>query len=174
MRRHIVLIGLPGSGKTAVGRLVAERLGAPFVDIDVLIVRRMQMPVTRVFGEFGEAKFREIERETVTNALAGSPSVICPGGGWAAQPGQLEAAKASSFVIYLRTLAMTAAKRAGDEAGRPLLGSEDVAERMRHLLHEREPFYLQADAEVKTDTQPIDRLAVEIVALAQARAGWHG
>ena len=89
MKRHIVLIGLPGSGKTTIGRLVAERLGTGFVDSDVIIVRKMQMPIARIFATQGELKFREMEKETMEQALAGPPSVLAPGGGWAVQPGQL-------------------------------------------------------------------------------------
>ena len=79
MKQQIVLIGLPGAGKTTVGALVAEKLGCPFVDIDAVIVRRMQMPVSRIFAELGETRFREVERETVNDALAAAPSVIVPG-----------------------------------------------------------------------------------------------
>ena len=90
MPRHIVLVGLPGSGKSTAGRLVAEALAAPLIDIDGLLVREMGMPVSQIFGMVGEARFREMERDAVNAALAAEPGVIVPGGGWAAQPGQLE------------------------------------------------------------------------------------
>ena len=172
MKRHILLVGLPGAGKTTVGRLVAQKLGAAFIDTDNMIVRKMQMPIARIFGEFGEPKFREVEREVMNSALGGPASVMSPGGGWASQPGQLEHARTNSLVIYLRTMALTAAKRAGGDGTRPLLVGEDPIEKMRQLLTEREPFFMQADCEVKADIKTAEQVAEEVVALAHERGGW--
>jgi shikimate kinase len=172
MKRHILLVGLPGAGKTSVGRLVAERLGATQVDADAVIVRKMQMPVNRIFAEHGETRFRQVESEVMQAALAGPSTILTPGGGWIAQPGALEAARAAgAFIIYLKTMALTASKRAGDGA-RPLLVGEDPVERMRQLLKEREPAYTQADVELKADVKSQATLADEIVALAREKAGW--
>ena len=172
MKRHIILVGLPGSGKTTIGRLVAERLGTGFVDTDMIVVRKMQMPIARIFAIHGEAKFRELEREAMTQALEGPPSVLAPGGGWAAQPGSLEEARANSFIVYIKTLAMTAAKRAGSDNTRPMLAGEDPVEQMRNLLKEREPVYATADAEIKNDVKTAEAAADEVVGLARERAGW--
>jgi shikimate kinase len=172
MKRHILLVGLPGAGKTSVGRLVAERLGATQVDADALIVRKMQMPVNRIFAEHGETRFRQVESEVMQSALGGSPAILTPGGGWIAQPGAFEAARgAGAFIIYLKTMALTASKRAGDGA-RPMLVGEDPVELMRQLLKEREPVYAQADVELKADVKSQATLADEIVALAREKAGW--
>ena len=172
MKRHVLIIGLPGAGKTTVGRMVAERLGTGFIDSDMIIVRKMQMPITRIFAVHGETKFREMEREAMTGALAGPPSVIAPGGGWVVQPGQLEGAKANSLVVYLKTMAMTAMRRSSTDATRPLLLTEDPMAKMRELMKEREPFFLQADCEVKNDNRTPEQVAEEMVKLAQERAGW--
>ena len=172
MKRHVVLVGLPGSGKSTVGRLAAERLGADFVDVDALIVRRMQMPVARIFAEFGEPRFRELEREAMDALLKADPAVLAPGGGWAVQPGALDASRPRAFVVFLRTPFATAASRVVDAEDRPLLLPNPL-ERMRRLAAEREPVYERADAEVRNDPpRTAAQAADDVVALARARAGW--
>ena len=173
MKRHVVLIGLPGSGKTTVGGLVAERLRAVFVDIDAVLVRREGKPVTMIFAEKGEAAFRDLERQEMETTLANGPAIIAPGGGWAAQPGALEGAKSRAFVVYLRTRPDTAAQRAGPEGTRPLLmGGESSVERMRQLLKERDAAYALADQKIDTDKKSAAQVASEVVRLAQTMAGW--
>lgn len=171
MKRHIVLVGLPGAGKTTVGKLVAEKLGAQVVDIDALVVRKMQMPVARIFAEHGESRFRAVEAEAMRQVVSGTPAVITPGGGWVAQPGALDDTRDTCFLVYLKTMATTAAKRSADY-GRPLLMHEDPLGKMRELLKEREPFYHQAHATVNADTKPPAALADEVVQLARTHAGW--
>jgi len=172
VKRHVLLIGLPGSGKSAVGRLVAEQLQAGFVDIDAIVERREGRPITMIFAEKGEAAFREMERKEVETALAGEPAVIAPGGGWAAQPGAIDAAKPHALVIYLHARPETATQRAAPEGTRPALSGEDPVARMRLLQKEREPFYRSAHAQVETDRKSPPQVATEVVRLAQSSAGW--
>ena len=172
MPRHIVLIGLPGSGKSTVGKLVADALNTFVIDVDSLLVREMGMPVSQIFGMVGEARFREMERDAVTAALARDPCVIVPGGGWAAQPGQLEAVKPSSLVIYLQCLPVTATKRSEQGEARPLLAGGDPGQKMRNLLTEREPFYQKADHPVNAELTPAEAVAAEVMNLARQYGGW--
>ena len=172
MPRHLVLVGLPGSGKSTIGRLVAEALGAKVIDIDGLLSRQMGMPIVQIFGMVGEARFREMEREAVKAAQGGDPCVIVPGGGWAAQPGELEAAKQSCLSIYLKCSAATATKRSEQGEARPLLAGGDPGQKMRTLLQEREPFYLQAHHQVSTENVPAETVAAEVMALARQHGGW--
>jgi shikimate kinase len=173
MRRHIVLVGLPGSGKSTVGKLLAEALGADVIDIDNLLVREMGMPVSQIFGMLGEASFRQMERDAVRTAQERDPCIIVPGGGWAAQPGQLDETRGQSLVIYLTCRPDTAVKRSQAGEVRPLLsGAADPLQRMRSLLEDREPFYLKADQKVSGDNPSVEAVVREVVELARRHGGW--
>lgn len=172
-RHHLVLVGLPGSGKSAVGRQVAETLGAPLFDIDQLLVREMGMPVAQIFGMVGEPRFREMEHKAVLAAVAAQePAVIVPGGGWAAQQGHMHWARESSCLrIYLRCPPKIAVKRVEEGETRPLLAGQDPVERMRKLLEAREPFYRLADYEVSAE-QGQEQVAAAVLGVARTHGGW--
>ncbi|HET8713092.1 MAG TPA: shikimate kinase [Gemmatimonadales bacterium] len=172
MKRHLVLIGLPGAGKSTVGRLVAERLHTGFVDIDTILIRKEGKPITLIFAEKGEPAFRQMERKEVEAALEHEPAVIVPGGGWAAQPGQLDGAKSRGYFIYLKARAEIAAGRAEPSGTRPVLMGDDPVAIMRELYAERDPYYTRADATVLTEAKSVEKVADEIVRLAQMNAGW--
>ncbi|HEY0351113.1 MAG TPA: shikimate kinase, partial [Gemmatimonadales bacterium] len=103
---------------------------------------------------------------------AREPCVIVPGGGWAAQPGQLEAAKQQSLVIYLNCSAASATRRSEQGEARPLLAGVDPAQRMRTLLEEREPLYLQAEHKVDAEYSAAEAVAAEVMNLARQHGGW--
>ena len=174
MPHHLVLVGLPGAGKSAVGRRVAESLGAPLFDIDQLLVREMGMPVVQIFGMVGEPRFREMEHKAVQAAVAAEePAVIVPGGGWAAQPGHMHWARESSCLrIYLSCGAATAAKRLDQGETRPMLVGADPVERLRKLLEAREPFYKLADFEVATERGTEEQVVEGVLAVARKHGGW--
>ena len=101
MRRHLVLVGLPGAGKSTVGELVARELNTSLVDVDSTIERATSSTISEIFQREGEARFRARERKTVDGALGGKPCVVVPGGGWAAHPGNLERAQGRALLVYL-------------------------------------------------------------------------
>src|SRR6185503_21374153 len=89
MKSHLVLVGLPGAGKTSVGKPLAEALGCPFVDVDAEIERREGKTVREIFAELGEPHFRKREREITKNLRDKPAAVVAPGGGWVADPATL-------------------------------------------------------------------------------------
>jgi len=135
VKRHLILVGLPGAGKTTIGRLVAAELRAPFVDLDVAIEQRAGKPIARLFAEDGEDAFRTLERSEMESVLSAPESVIAAGGGWAAQPGNLEAATGRALTVYLQVTPEGAAARVAPAADRrPLLAGADLTGRLRELL----------------------------------------
>lgn len=170
MKRHLVLVGLPGSGKTTVGRRAAELLRTAFTDIDQIVVSAAGMPVAELFAAQGEEQFRRLERAAMAGAMAAPAHVIAPGAGWAAWPGNLDAA-GDALLVYLRVSPAGAADRLRGDASRPLLAGGDPAQRIGDLLAKREPWYRRAGAEVDA-ALPMEHVAVAVARLAREKAGW--
>jgi shikimate kinase len=171
---HIILVGLPGAGKTTVGRLAASELAVPFVDVDAHIEKETGMSVAMIFAELGEAGFRRMETGAVLRLVEETDrSVLAPGGGWAAQPGNLESVAGRSFCVYLRTSAQTAAGRISeslvDGDVRPLVSPGRELSAIAALLMNREPYYVRSDVSVTTDGRSATQVAAEVVELARIR-----
>ncbi|MEZ4586214.1 MAG: shikimate kinase [Gemmatimonadales bacterium] len=169
-RRHLVLVGLPGSGKSTVGPLVAAQLDTHFTDLDPVIVRATGLTVADLFETEGEAAFRARERQALLDALLLPPHVVAPGGGWAAEPGNLDAVRDRITAIYLRVLPAVAARRLDGALDRPLLAGGDVEGRLRVLLAAREGFYRSAGPVVDANDEP-GLVTDRVVAVARG-AGW--
>ena len=172
MPRHLVLIGLPGAGKTTIGRLVAARLDTHCTDTDPMIERATGMSVAELFQEEGEPAFRAREHLAVLQALGLPPHVVTPGGGWAAEPGNLAEVADRVFAIHLIVSPAVAAARLGAESrARPLL-ARDAVGRLGALATERAPAYAKAHATVDVSEQTAEAAADAVLALARTRAGW--
>lgn len=141
--KHVVLVGLPGVGKTTVGRAVARRLRRSFIDLDAHIERSFGKSVMRIFGEHGEAVFRAAEAEASADVARMAPSVIAPGGGWVLNPAATAHLLDSSRIIYLRVAPDAAIRRMGRGIEqRPLLkGSANPYEAMRAIYEARRQVY---------------------------------
>ena len=153
--RNIILVGFMASGKTSVGRALAERIGWTLVDADDVIVARAGKPIHRVFAEDGEPAFRELERQVIADLCAGERQVIASGGGSFVDPQNRDAMLSGGVVFYLSTSPAEILRRvqAEDADGpiRPLLAVDDPEARIAELLAARAAAYAQAHHTVETD-----------------------
>jgi shikimate kinase len=155
-----------GAGKSSVALELGKQLGVAVYDSDAVIQDEAAMTIPEIFSREGETGFRARERAAI-ESLARRGGVVALGGGAMAQPGAPERLRASGVVVYLRARAETLARRVGSGASRPLLAGLDAAGRLaklRELLAQREPSYMQAHHVVDADTGNPRRIAREIVA----------
>ena len=164
---HLILIGLPGAGKSTHGRRAAKQLKRPFIDLDRRIAHLAGRSVPKIFREDGEAAFREYERKA-TAALAIEPaSVVAPGGGWMMDPANVELVRPAAVIVWLQVSPRAAAARMGPRARlRPLLASGDPVEKLALLLRRRSPRYAAADAVIDTEVLDWQGVVDAIAALA--------
>src|SRR5438309_5411928 len=168
--RSIVLVGLMGAGKTTVGRRLAKRLGLPFVDSDEEIEKAADRTVPEIFQRFGEASFRDGERQVMRRLIDGPPKVIATGGGAFVDPETRALILERCIAIWLKAEAETLAERVSRRNDRPLLKDKDALATLRGLGAVRDPFYAEAHLHVCSRAAPHDRTVQRIVeALAQWR-----
>jgi shikimate kinase len=161
--RPIVLVGPPGAGKSTVGRAVAERLGVAFRDTDADVEAAAGKPISDIFVEDGEARFRDLERDAVRTALAEHGGVLSLGGG-AVLSDATRALLRGHVVVFLAVDLSGAASRVGLGQGRPLIGLNPRAQ-LRELLHQRLPLYRQvATHTVDTSGAPVEAVVERVLA----------
>jgi shikimate kinase len=164
-RSNIFLVGPMGSGKTAVGRQLARRLGMPFVDSDHEIEERTGVDIPLIFDREGEAGFRRRESEVLDELTARSGIVLSTGGGAVLLTENRSRLHDRGFVVYLETSVADQAKRVSRSDNRPLLsGVEDVARRLQDLMNLRAPLYEEvAHLRVRTDGRRVQGVMREIL-----------
>jgi shikimate kinase len=171
-RRHLVLVGLSGSGKTTAGSLAAGLLGAGFCDLDAEIEKQEGESIAAIFSERGEVAFRLLERACLARALAGAARLVAAGAGCFADDESRRLALGSAYCLYLSVTPREAALRLGGAAGRPLLAGADPGPALERLLELREAAYLEAHAHVATGGLAPGEVARRIAELARSGGGW--
>jgi shikimate kinase len=145
-KRHIVLIGMMGSGKSTIGRAYADRIGRPFFDTDQLVEAKAKRPIRAIFASDGEPAFRAMETEVLLNTLQSeTPSVVAAAGGTVLAAVNREAMQASARVVWLRATPTTLAHRVGlrtSRSHRPLI-DDNPLERITQLVRDRQELYIE-------------------------------
>ena len=178
--RHLFLIGFSYTGKSSAGRLAAERLGMPFIDLDERIERRAERPIPEIFGAEGEPAFRALEREALAEVCAEGGSVVATGGGVPVDAENRRLMRESGVVVLLEARAETIRVRQeaaedGAESARPMLAGGDPLQRIVELKAERREAYAEsADWTVHTDALDAGGVASEVVRGYEIVAGARG
>ena len=171
---HVVLVGLPGVGKSTVGRAAAERARLPFIDFDEEIERREGRSVARIFAELGEPHFRAAERALTAELRAAPPAVLAPGGGWIENADAVRLLRPPARLVYLRASTATVLRRLGaGRAERPLLSGPDPAAAIERLFERRRPAYESADVTLDTEILGIEKLIDAVVQLVTVRGAGY-
>lgn len=164
---HLILVGLPGAGKSSIGRLVAIALGRPFLDFDLEIQRRSGKSLSRLFAENGEDAFRAREVALTRELLAAPPMVLAPGGGWVTNPEVVPLVRPPGRIIHLRISPAAALRRLDrSRVVRPLLKSDDPLATLDRLWTSRAELYAQADFEIDVEAVDSQQVVKQVVALA--------
>ena len=151
-----------GTGKTSVGRALAESLHFEFLDTDELIQSRTGQSINEIFAQNGEPAFRELERDLVKELSTREKLVISTGGGLPTNPDNLTALKEHALVVCLWSSPEKIWERVRHQSHRPLLHDSDPQKKIRDLLAAREPFYRQADVLMNTELRSIREVAQQI------------
>jgi len=155
--RTIVMVGLMGAGKSAVGRRLAARLNMPFVDADTEIETAAGCTIAEIFERHGEAAFRDGERRVIARLLEGPPIVLATGGGAFMDDDTRALVARTGISVWLRADLDTLVRRTAKRNHRPLLRDGDPAETLKNLIAIRHPIYEQSDIVVESDDSPLDK-----------------
>lgn len=161
--QNLALIGFMGTGKSCVGRQVAEALQFAFLDTDHVIEARAGKTIADIFAQEGEPAFRALERRIVDELAGRTHTVIATGGGLPTNPANLESLKTHALVVCLWASPQTIWERTRAHTHRPLLNCEDPLGKITTLLAAREPYYKQADVLVNTELRPLREVVTQVL-----------
>src|SRR5262245_53112545 len=168
--KSIVLVGLPGCGKSAIGRRLAPRLGLLFVDADEEIERAAGKPIKEIFADHGEAYFRDGERRVIARLLASGPQVLATGGGALMSEETRQNVRQAGISVWVKADLPILVRRVSKRSNRPLFEGRDADVVMRDLMQARYPVYATADITVESRDVPHEVIVGEIIeALAKCR-----
>jgi len=161
--RSIVLVGMPGSGKSAVGRRLAPRLDLPFLDADEEIEQAAGKPISEIFADHGEAYFRDGERKVIARLLGAGPQVLATGGGALMSEQTRDNVRRLGVSVWLKAELPVLARRVSKRSNRPLFAGRDAETVLEGLMETRYPLYEQADLIVESRDLPHDVIVGEII-----------
>lgn len=161
--KNIVLIGFMGTGKSSVGKVLAEKLGVKFVDVDEVIEKTTGMKISEIFSKFGESRFRDIETEIIKLITKKKGQVIATGGGVVLRDENMKQLKESGVIFCLKASENVIFERVKGTQNRPLLQVENPKQTIRELLQKRMPLYEKANFCINTEGLTPEEVADKII-----------
>jgi shikimate kinase len=167
----IIFVGLPGSGKTTIGRQLARRLGVPFVDSDHVIEQRLGCSIREFFAREGEDNFRDVEQQVLDDLTRTHEGVIATGGGAVLREANRRHLRERGHVLYLRSTPEDVFRRVRRDTVRPLLQVDDPLGRLRDLFEARDPLYRETAHFVIETGRPSVATLVNLIVMQLELAG---
>ena len=167
-KRNLVLIGLMGAGKSAIGRMTAQALGIPFIDSDHEIERVSRMSITDLFAAYGEAEFRALETRVIKRLLRSGPRVVSTGGGAYINDNTRRHIKRGGITVWLKADLDVLWERVNKRDTRPLLKTENPRQTLENLMNARYPIYAEADLTVMSRDVKKETMVEEVLAAITA------
>ena len=160
---NLYLVGMMGTGKSTIGKVLADQLRMNFIDSDESIEESYGQSISEIFTQKGENFFRNLEQEFITNGHPDQNQVVACGGGLCIPVGMMELLKSKGTVICLLATPETLLERTKTDHSRPLLQVAHPLEQLEKLIQERECRYREADYLIKTDGSTVDQIVAEIM-----------
>lgn len=163
-RRNLVLVGLMGAGKSAIGRLVAQQLGLPFIDTDTEIERVSRMTIPELFAAYGEDEFRALETRVIKRLMRSGPRVVSTGGGaFINDKSRKQIERSGGVSVWLNADLEVLWERVNKRDNRPLLKTENPKQTLKDLMDKRYPIYALADITVQSRDERKEVIAAEVL-----------
>ncbi|MDR1584324.1 MAG: AAA family ATPase [Prevotellaceae bacterium] len=164
-KKHIILVGMPGSGKSSLGLILSKLMSLPFIDTDYYILTKEQMSINDIFAEHGEAYFRKLEQQMLLEIVKNEPSIISAGGGMPCFYDNMNVMNRYAVTIYLKLAPEQLFKHLKNNKERPLVKDETPEELMNYIntsLEQRKPYYEKADIIMQAHGETPTQFAVNL------------
>ena len=163
MSANIVLVGFMGTGKSTVGRVIAQKLEFHFIDTDDVIEQTSKAKISDIFAEHGEVYFRDLESQAVKSVALMKNQVVATGGGVVLRSSNIDLLRTGGPIFCLNATPKAIWDRVRSSQSRPLLRGPDPLKKIETLLDKRAPYYALADHQIETTGVSVDRVADEII-----------
>ncbi len=160
---NIVLVGFMGTGKSAVGRVIAQKLEFHFIDTDDVIEQTSKAKISDIFAEHGEDYFRDLESQAVKSVTLMKNQVVATGGGVVLRSSNIDLLRTRGPIFCLNATPKAIWDRVRSSRSRPLLRGPEPLKKIETLLDKRAPYYALADHQIETTGVSVDRVADEII-----------